>query len=150
VSRYLETTAAAQETSENAQAFLAALENKRNEAEKQGKTIEDTDGWHLLPMEKLQLLDVRPSTMAELLLVVENCHERFSQDQVIIIIIIIVIIIMSSKIYILSCVIVVVFIVNSHHSPLTHNILMRASYRWLQDLRADSIDRGAFTCCICR
>ena len=72
VRMYLDTTAAAQQTPEACLKFLRVLDVK-------GRS--DT-AWELMPLEKLQILDCRPSSLAELLLVVEKCFDRFNEGMI--------------------------------------------------------------------
>ena len=69
VTHYLSTTAAADQQSERCHELLRQLDAKAR-----------TDpSWELMPLEKLQILDCRPSSPAELLLIVERCQERFDE-----------------------------------------------------------------------
>mmetsp|Transcript_64754 Transcript_64754/g.130236 ORF Transcript_64754/g.130236 Transcript_64754/m.130236 type:complete len:188 (+) Transcript_64754:143-706(+) len=83
VCKYLETTAAADLKDKHAKAFLAALDAKRAAVVEEGLTLDGSLGsWELMPTEKLQMLDMRPSSTPELYCVVEQCKERFSSDDI--------------------------------------------------------------------
>ena len=69
VAHYLSTTAAADQQSERCHELLRQLDAKARA----------DPSWELMPLEKLQILDCRPSSPAELLLIVERCQERFDE-----------------------------------------------------------------------
>jgi hypothetical protein len=70
--KYIQTTPVAQQTAEQSQELLRKLDAKAKE----------DSAWELRPVEKLQILDCRPSSPAEVYLMVEKCQERFNEEMV--------------------------------------------------------------------
>jgi len=67
--RYLEKTSVASGQSQDiAKAFLEDLDAKRLDARENGKDEDEKGSWVLMSVEKLQLVDTRPSSQAELVL----------------------------------------------------------------------------------